>query len=83
MLMNDPGSISTNCISFSNRSLAAPFKSNTHSLKSWSYQKPSGDDWPSDTIRSIRRFDWLSRVWKISSGMAAGISAKRLFMFMP
>ena len=54
MFTESPGFNSSGFGSSANTNRAAPLSSTTHSVSSWSYQKPSGDAWPRETIRSAR-----------------------------
>ncbi len=65
-------------LDLSAQALAAPFNTITHSAWGWSYQNPSGEAWPCETIRSMHTSAASRRVVTSSSGNRAGRSAKRL-----
>lgn len=66
--------------SSSNCKEAAPWRTTIHSCSGWSYQKPSGEACPCDTILSIRSIREVKTVSFNSSGKHSGIAVNKLFM---
>lgn len=73
ILMKSPGPNSTIPSPPSNSSPARPLSSITHSFWFWSYQNPSGDACPLDTIRSILKRSVIKMSWNNSQGMLEGM----------